>query len=152
MAFLVACDLLQDLWCRMVVLCPLPYLGVACSLVLIFHFYMYHQPAVPFIPNLLRQLPLSRYLAVIDSMRQHLLTLCLPSYSIYVSHTYLQSLQIFHNDSPPLLLVHVSQFLSYLCILFCYLLSTILRISQPIAKALTCLLTIQLHVYLHTCI
>ena len=119
-----------------VMLHPLPYLGVAHSLVLIFHFYVYHQPAFPFIPDLPWQLPLSRYLAVINPTHLHLLTLCLPSYFIYVFHVTYSYLRILLYDSSPLLAVCVSQFLSYLHILFCYLLSTILHISQPIAKAL----------------
>ncbi len=135
-----------------VMLRPLPYLGVVCSLVLIFCFYMYHWPAFPFIPDLLRQLLLSQYLAVIDPMHQHLLTLRLPSYFVYVSHVTYSYLWIFHNDSSPLLAVHVSQFLSYLHILFCYLLSMILCISQPISKALTYSHTIWLCVCSYTCI
>jgi hypothetical protein len=42
----------------------------------------------------------------------------------------------------PVFLVRVSQFFVYLLRLFCYLLSTILRISQPISKLLTHLLTV----------
>jgi hypothetical protein len=45
-------------------------------------------------------------------------------------------------ESSPVFLVHVSQFFVYLLRLFCYLLSTILRISQPISKLLTHLLTV----------
>jgi hypothetical protein len=44
--------------------------------------------------------------------------------------------------SSPVFLVRVSQFFGYLLRLFCYLLSTILRISQPISKLLTHLLTV----------
>jgi hypothetical protein len=44
--------------------------------------------------------------------------------------------------SSPVFLVHVSQFFVYLLRLFCYLLSMILRISQPISKLLTHLLTV----------
>jgi hypothetical protein len=44
--------------------------------------------------------------------------------------------------SSPVFLVHVSQFFVYLLRLLCYLLSTILRISQPISKLLTHLLTV----------
>ena len=131
-------------------LCPLSYLGVTCSLVLIFCFYLYHWPTFPFILDSLQQLPLFWYLAVIDPMHQHLLTLCLPSYFVYVSHVTYSHLWTFHNDSSPLLAVHVSQFLSYLHILFCYLLSMILCISQPIAKALTYSLTVQWHICSHT--
>ena len=75
-------------------------------------------------------------------MCQHLLTLCLPSYSVYVSHVTYSHLWILHNDSSLLLSVCVSQFLSYLHILFCYLLSMILRISQPISKTLMRFLTV----------
>ena len=135
-----------------VMLHPLPYLGVVHSLVLIFRFYVYHWPAFSFILDLPWQLPLSQYLAVIDPMHLHLLTLCLPSYFIYVSHVTYSYLWIFHNNSSPLLAVHVSQFLSYLHILFCYLLSTILHISQPIAKALMYSPTMRLHICSHTCI
>ena len=45
-------------------------------------------------------------------------------------------------ESSPVFLVRVSQFFKYLLRLFCYLLSTILRISQPISKLLTHLLTV----------
>jgi hypothetical protein len=45
-------------------------------------------------------------------------------------------------ESSPVFLVRVSQFFIYLLRLFCYLLSTILRISQPISKLLTHLLTV----------
>jgi hypothetical protein len=45
-------------------------------------------------------------------------------------------------ESSPVFLVCVSQFFVYLLRLFCYLLSTILRISQPISKLLTHLLTV----------
>jgi hypothetical protein len=45
-------------------------------------------------------------------------------------------------ESSPVFLVRVSQFFGYLLRLFCYLLSTILRISQPISKLLTHLLTV----------
>jgi hypothetical protein len=45
-------------------------------------------------------------------------------------------------ESSPVFLVRVSQFFRYLLRLFCYLLSTILRISQPIPKLLTHLLTV----------
>jgi hypothetical protein len=45
-------------------------------------------------------------------------------------------------ESSPVILVRVSQFFVYLLRLFCYLLSTILRISQPISKLLTHLLTV----------
>ena len=135
-----------------VILRPLSYLSVVHSLVLIFHFYLYHWPTFPFILDSLQQLPLFWYLAVIDPMHQHLLTLCLPSYFIYVSHVTYSHLWTFHNDSSPLLAVRVSQFLSYLHILFCYLLSMILRISQPIAKALTYSLTVQWCIYSCTCI
>jgi hypothetical protein len=45
-------------------------------------------------------------------------------------------------ESSPVFLVHVSQFFGYLLRLFCYLLSTILRISQPISKPLMHLLTV----------
>jgi hypothetical protein len=45
-------------------------------------------------------------------------------------------------ESSPVFLVRVSQFFVYLLRLFCYLLSTILRISQPISKLLTHLLTV----------
>jgi hypothetical protein len=45
-------------------------------------------------------------------------------------------------ESSPVFLVRVSQFFRYLLRLFCYLLSTILRISQPISKLLTHLLTV----------
>jgi hypothetical protein len=45
-------------------------------------------------------------------------------------------------ESSPVFLVCVSQFFGYLLRLFCYLLSTILRISQPISKLLTHLLTV----------
>jgi hypothetical protein len=45
-------------------------------------------------------------------------------------------------ESSPVFLVRVSQFFVYLLRLFCYLLSTILRISQPIFKLLTHLLTV----------
>src|SRR6266566_7290679 len=116
---------------------PLSYLGVVHSLVLIFRFYLYHQSTFPFILDSLWQLLLSRYLAAIDPTCQHLLTLCSPSYSIYVSHVTYSYLQILFYNSSPLIAVCISQFLSYLHILFCYLLSTILHISQPIAKALT---------------
>jgi hypothetical protein len=44
--------------------------------------------------------------------------------------------------SSPVFLVRMSQFFVYLLRLFCYLLSTILRISQPISKLLTHLLTV----------
>jgi hypothetical protein len=46
-----------------------------------------------------------------------------------------------YYESSPVFLVRVSQFFVYLLRLFCYLLSTILRISQPISKLLTHLLT-----------
>jgi hypothetical protein len=45
-------------------------------------------------------------------------------------------------ESSPVFLVCVSQFFVYLLRLFCYLLSTILCISQPISKLLTHLLTV----------
>jgi hypothetical protein len=45
-------------------------------------------------------------------------------------------------ESSPVFLVRVSQFFRYLLRLFCYLLSMILRISQPISKMLTHLLTV----------
>jgi hypothetical protein len=45
-------------------------------------------------------------------------------------------------ESSPVFLVRVSQLFVYLLRLFCYLLSTILRISQPISKLLTHLLTV----------
>jgi hypothetical protein len=45
-------------------------------------------------------------------------------------------------ESSPVFLVRVSQFFGYLLRLFCYLLSTVLRISQPISKLLTHLLTV----------
>jgi hypothetical protein len=45
-------------------------------------------------------------------------------------------------ESSPVFLVRVSQFFGYLLRLFCYLLSTILRISQPISKLLTHPLTV----------
>jgi hypothetical protein len=45
-------------------------------------------------------------------------------------------------ESSPVFLVHVSQFFVYLLRLFCYLLNTILRISQPISKPLTHPLTV----------
>jgi hypothetical protein len=45
-------------------------------------------------------------------------------------------------ESSPVFLVRVSQFFVYLLRLFCYLLSTILRISQHISKLLTHLLTV----------
>jgi hypothetical protein len=45
-------------------------------------------------------------------------------------------------ESSPVFLVRVSQFFGYLLRLFCYLLSTILRISQPISKLLTHLITV----------
>jgi hypothetical protein len=45
-------------------------------------------------------------------------------------------------ESSPVFLVRVSQFFRYLLRLFCYLLSTIRRISQPISKLLTHLLTV----------
>jgi hypothetical protein len=45
-------------------------------------------------------------------------------------------------ESSPVFLVRVSQFFGYLLRLFCYLLSTIRRISQPISKLLTHLLTV----------
>jgi hypothetical protein len=44
--------------------------------------------------------------------------------------------------SSPVFLVRMSQFFVYLLRLFCYLLSTILRISQPVSKPLTHLLTV----------
>ncbi len=83
------------------------------------------------------------YLAAINPTCQHLLTLCLPSYSVYVFHITYSHLWILYNNSSPLLAICISQFLSYLHILFYYLLSMILRISQPISKALICLLTVQ---------
>jgi hypothetical protein len=45
-------------------------------------------------------------------------------------------------ESSSVFLVRVSQFFVYLLRLFCYLLSTILHISQPISKLLTHLLTV----------
>jgi hypothetical protein len=45
-------------------------------------------------------------------------------------------------ESSPVFLVRVSQFFVYLLRFFCYLLSTILRISQPISKLLTHFLTV----------
>jgi hypothetical protein len=45
-------------------------------------------------------------------------------------------------ESSPVFLVRMSQFFVYLLRLFCYLLSTILRISQPISKLLTHLFTV----------
>jgi hypothetical protein len=45
-------------------------------------------------------------------------------------------------ESSPVFVVRVSQFFRYLLRLFCYLLSTILHISQPISKLLTHLLTV----------
>jgi hypothetical protein len=45
-------------------------------------------------------------------------------------------------ESSPVFVVRVSQFFRYLLRLFCYLLSTILRISQPISKLLTHPLTV----------
>jgi hypothetical protein len=48
-----------------------------------------YQTALPLIPDLLRPLPRSQYLAAIDLTHLHLLTLCLPSYSISLSHVYL---------------------------------------------------------------
>jgi hypothetical protein len=47
-----------------------------------------------------------------------------------------------HLESPPFFLAHMSHFYRYLLRLFYYLLSTILRISQPISKLLTHLYTV----------
>jgi hypothetical protein len=80
-------------------------------------------------------LPLSRYLAALSL---HVASF-LPSYSILVSHAYATLLTYMYS---PFLRPHVSHFSLYQLILFCYLLSTILCISQPISVMLTHLLTV----------
>ena len=73
-----------------------------------------------------RTFPLSRYLAALDLLTCH----GLPSYLSHAPNSYLHSV----------IMAHVRHLCSYDSDLFCSLLSTILRISQPMPSFPTCFL------------
>ena len=77
--------------------------------------------------------PLSRYLAALDLLMRH-------GSPAYLGHTSHARAAPFNSYLPLLFLARVSHFYSYDSDLFCSLLSTILRISQPIPGLLTRLL------------
>jgi hypothetical protein len=97
--------------------------------------YLYLPDRLSTLPDSARSLLLSRYLAALLHCVSFVLTFlfslafsrfhCLPRWS---------HLSVF--------LTRVSHYCSYLLILFCYLLSTILRISQLVTKLLIHLLTV----------
>jgi hypothetical protein len=124
---------------------PLSYLGVARSLMLPLSRllpYMYLPDRSTAYTGLTSAVAA---ISMLSSYRPNMST------SVYTMSTFLFRLAFprLSNHSPascyessPVFLVHVSQFFVYLLRLFCYLLSTILCISQPISKPLTHLLTI----------
>ena len=108
------------------------YRDLTCTYILI---DLYLPDRLSALPDSARSLPLSRYLAALLHCVSFVLTFL---FSLAFSHLHC----LLCRSHLPVFLTCMSHYCSYLLILFCYLLSTILRISQLVTKLLIYLLTV----------